>query len=404
MNEPSATSPHILLVDDEPDILDILSEVLTRDGYLVTTAQGGNPALLLINQSDFDLIITDLLMPGLDGFELMEAAKEARPDTPVILLTGQGTLHNAVRAIQLGAYDLVTKPVSDLSVFRIAIKRALEKRGLLLAQRAYLRRIEEQNRTLTLDLKAAQRIQLSMIRSDFREFDRLLDVSYRYLPAENVGGDFFDVQLLSPARIMFYIADVAGHGVPAAMVTVFAKQAVNRILAELGASVSNKGSLPGPRALLEALSGELTGRGIEHEGIPSYLTIFLGILDFGSRRLTYSNGGHWPAPRLQRVCGTMERLELAGSPIGLVDAPEFEEAEVSLEKGDRLFMCTDGVTGTANSRKLQFGEQRLDGFLVRHSSADNETAADRMVNEVEEFRGGSVQADDVSLLIISLKN
>ena len=234
----------ILLVDDEPFIVQTIGLYLEDEGFKVTMADGGAKALDLLERLDFDLIVTDLSMPVVDGFQVMTAAKKLKPDTQIIILTGQGTLDNAVKAIQYGAYDFVTKPVEDLTVFLISINRALEKRNMLLAQREYLSQIERQNRILWEDMEAARRIQLCMIQRDYGPVSDFLDIYARYLPAKHLGGDFYDAFFLTPGYVAFYIADVAGHGVSAAMVTAFARQAVIKVAEKISAQSKKKDAQP----------------------------------------------------------------------------------------------------------------------------------------------------------------
>ncbi|MBF0530141.1 MAG: response regulator, partial [Deltaproteobacteria bacterium] len=259
----------ILIVDDDPVILEIIEVFLQEEGYAVISAAGGAQALGLINEVDFDLIITDLSMPEINGFKVMAAAGVIQAETPVITFTGQGTLDNAIQAIKLGAYDFVTKPIKNLSVFLVTIRRALEKKRLLKKQRAYVEQIERQNRALLQDLSAARYIQACMIDHDFGLARRHLDIVTRYLPAETVGGDFYDVFFLPPHFIAFYVADVSGHGVTAAMVTAFAKQALIKITEK--AAEPGRADSPDPKEILTRFNQELIAQGFKRDGVPIYL-------------------------------------------------------------------------------------------------------------------------------------
>lgn len=145
----------ILVVDDEPAIREIIREALTRYGYQVRTAEDGIKALELIEQHEFDVIVTDLSMPNLDGFGLMKRALIIQPMTAVIVLSGQGTFENAIEAVHRGAYDFVPKPVRDFEAFRITIDRGLEHKGLLVKNLNYQRHLEARVEEQTQQIKNA---------------------------------------------------------------------------------------------------------------------------------------------------------------------------------------------------------------------------------------------------------
>ena len=132
----------ILVIDDEPAIRETIKEFLVDEGFEVQLAANGVDALNIIKKIEFDLIITDLSMPGMDGFTLIKHTKPIQPLTPVIVLTGQGTAENAINALQIGAYDFVTKPIRDLRDLKFCVERGIEKKSLLTTQQRYQRNLE----------------------------------------------------------------------------------------------------------------------------------------------------------------------------------------------------------------------------------------------------------------------
>ncbi|MEW5724433.1 MAG: SpoIIE family protein phosphatase [Thermodesulfobacteriota bacterium] len=392
--------PAILVVDDDPLLLEFIQALLEEEGFRVTASEGGVEALDLIQTVDWDLVLTDLRMPVVDGFEIIKTVNQKRPHTPVVILTGEETVDNAVQAIHSGAYDFITKSLlGNPSLLSAAVGRGLEKRALLQSQRRHLFRIENQNRILLEDLRAARHIQRSMIDRDFSRFAPRLKVTCRYFPADHVGGDFFDVVSLGSDRVLFYMADVAGHGVSAAMVTVFARQVMRKLAAAAGRTAGNQ--VPRPQDFFWALNREVTGQGFEWEGVPLYLTVFLGVLDLGRKVLHYSNAGHRPSPRHFRRDGSIAPLDLDGSAIGLVEAPEFEEGWREIRPGERVFLCTDGLSRTAGEEGDIFGEERLDRLLARHAGDDDEALAETIISAVIAHRQARPQEDDVSVMLVS---
>ena len=156
--EEAQTYNRILVVDDEPAIREVIQEYLSLEGYLVQTAGDGLEALNILNTREFDLIITDLSMPNLDVFELMQKALSIQPLTTIIVLSGQGTFENAIEAVHRGAYDFVAKPIHDFKTFKITIDRGLEHKSLLVNKRNYQRNLETMVEAQTRELARANRL------------------------------------------------------------------------------------------------------------------------------------------------------------------------------------------------------------------------------------------------------
>ena len=119
----------ILVADDEKNIREGLAEALEMDGHEIECAADGNEAWKRFQKGDIDLVVTDLKMPGLSGEELLEKIMAESPGHPVIILTGHGTVETAVKAMHLGAWDILTKPV-NLDYLSLLVKQALDNREL----------------------------------------------------------------------------------------------------------------------------------------------------------------------------------------------------------------------------------------------------------------------------------
>jgi DNA-binding NtrC family response regulator len=120
--------PSILVADDKENMLKLLTRIL-GDAYRVTTAEDGGRALSLIQAQRFDVVVTDIRMPGADGFEVLKAVKQHAPDTEVILMTAHASIPKAVEAIREGAYDYLSKPF-DPDEVGLVVARALERKRL----------------------------------------------------------------------------------------------------------------------------------------------------------------------------------------------------------------------------------------------------------------------------------
>jgi two-component system response regulator HydG len=119
----------VLVVDDEQETCDLLEMALVRHGFKVTTSTSAQRALELVGTQDFDVVLTDLLMPDMSGLDLCERVLGTRPNMPVVMITGQGSLETAIGAIRVGAYDFITKPVDPKLLF-LSVTRAIQHRHL----------------------------------------------------------------------------------------------------------------------------------------------------------------------------------------------------------------------------------------------------------------------------------
>jgi sigma-B regulation protein RsbU (phosphoserine phosphatase) len=412
-NHSVSPQPHVLLVDDEKMVVDMLTQVLPTMGFRVTAADSAREALALLSRdsAQFDVLVTDLRMPGMDGLALIRRANAVDPDLPKIILTGYGTLEEVVEALRLGAHDFLTKPVTERHRLTTALIRAADLRRLrrenvrqreaierktselqatvseLSAANATIRRHAEQ---LVQDLATAARIQRHLLpsklpaRSGFR-------FTARFEPSERVSGDYYQVITLDPGHLLTVMADVSGHGVSAAMLTVFLSQSIESALAELGPGA---GSQPGQ--LLAWLNRHLSGL---HDEQIMFITMACGHLDLVSGWLTLASAGH-ELPLLRRaVTGRVEPIEVGGVGLGLLPDPAYDEVLVDLAPGDRLLLYTDGLTEAMSPEGELFGDELLAKTLAE-GPQDLEAAADLILSEVHRHTGRSQPEDDICLLLV----
>ncbi len=135
----------ILIVEDDPNVGESLRHLFEKKGYDILLASNGKEALNLFRQEVVDLVITDVVMPKMDGIELLEALKELRPETEVIVISAQGTIEKAVQAMKLGAFDFIEKPINPRMI-SVLVERALEKQTLILQNRDLRSRLEDKFR------------------------------------------------------------------------------------------------------------------------------------------------------------------------------------------------------------------------------------------------------------------
>ncbi|MBD3290990.1 response regulator, partial [candidate division KSB1 bacterium] len=213
----------ILVVDDDKNILLFLREILARMGHELTTADNGAKALEILEEKGFDLIVSDLQMPWVDGISVLKASKKKDPDTEVLILTGYGSIKSAVRAMKAGAFEYLSKPV-DVDELRIKVNQALEHRDMKIEIERQKQELTEFNEMIARDLKLAEQVQDSLVPQPFE--NHRIGVGVKYMPMIGVGGDYADIYFDGLRTVYLTIVDVTGHGITAALL-------VNRVCNEV---------------------------------------------------------------------------------------------------------------------------------------------------------------------------
>ncbi len=394
----------VLIVDDESMTRRVLVRALGRKAnYEILEAADGVEAQEVLRTTKVDIVITDVRMPRLDGLGLLEWARDNCPGPAWLILSGVETFDVAVKALQLGAFDFVTKPLVSMEALETSVRNALTQKRLE-AEREQLRReleasnaalrlhvteleqayglLREQAETIEQDLRRAERIQRALLpRSVPRMSGLSLEALYR--PSHIVGGDSYDIQRLDDDHVAVYVADSAGHGVSAAMLSVLLKQRI----------MPHSGRVPRPPAeVLTALNRDLSP---ECSASGLFVTAAYVLLDLTQRTALVASAGHPPVLHV-RAGGDWTTLERTGPALGLTREAVYDERHVDLRASDRLFIYTDGLAcgrpdggslDTRLAKALSERQDRSDGML--HGLLD--TLA-------REGSGGYV--DDVTMLLV----
>ncbi len=356
-NENRARGATLLVVDDDPMVRKILTRGLARlDPAEVLEVDDGMAAQEVLKTKQVDVVVTDLLMPHMSGLELMKWAQEHCPEPLWIVLSGLETFDAAVDALQLGAFDYLAKP-PEVQRVRVAVRNALdqlelvrerkrlyatlEQRNTQLAEKVdqleqVCRLLEEQAGVIQADLDRAEVIQRALLPQEPPALDGwCMETLYR--PGSSVGGDFYDVIVLNREHLGLVVADVSGHGVAAAMLSVLFKLRLsffdhdNRLLtpSEVLANLN--------RRLLETVSAPGT-----------FITAAYVLLNRQSGELKMASAGHPPCIRAT-ADGSYQLLQRTGPALGLDAGSTYAETGCQLDAGDRLLLYTDGVLGVAAS-------------------------------------------------------
>lgn len=336
--------PKILTIDDEQVLRKTLVAYLEDSDFEVLEAKNGRHGLEVARQHQPDLILCDLIMPEMDGIEFLEIITREAPETPVLIVSAMTHINDAINTLKLGAWDYITKPIQDLAVLEHAIRQALERAELLRNNRRYHeelkttnRRLEESLARLRADEEAGRRLQFQLLPEDHKRYGEF-QFSRHLLTSLYLSGDFVDYFFIDKQHLGFYIADVSGHGVPSAFVTVLLKSYMSRYL-ELYRQHKNEGIL-NPDKILKRLNHNILSGGLD-----KYLTMFFGIINTEQNRLYYANGGQFPQPLLfdgQQV----QLIGNKGLPVGLFDFAEYQTESLELPPQFTMTLISDGILET----------------------------------------------------------
>ncbi len=306
---------NLLVVDDNELNRDMLSRRLSRKKHRVQTAEDGYQALAMIEKQSFDVILLDIMMPGISGIEVLKTLRKSHSATelPIIMATAQSEDEDIVEALKLGANDYVTKPLN----FPVVLARVATQLALKASQDA----LKLAHDRMKQDLKAAANVQNKLLPHDVPESDAMR-VAWKYHPCDELAGDFLNVFRVNEQEIAFYIVDVMGHGVPAALYAFSVSLHLSHlagpgsIVFESGAST--KAAAPGD--VLSRLNKQFPS--MLQDG--RFFTLIYGVLNTDTHRFRCANAGH-PCPLLVTPEQHIREIDISGNPIGLLEKPEFDE-------------------------------------------------------------------------------
>ncbi|MGA2141260.1 MAG: SpoIIE family protein phosphatase [Brevinematales bacterium] len=386
----------ILLVDDSPVIRSMIEKILREEGYRnIDMASDGLDAKGILSRKSYRMVISDYEMPNMDGGELLNFIKSAYPDILVIMLSGQEQRQTVVKLMR-NADNYIVKDRIDIIKADIvkAVSQAFERQKLLKENKELLEKLTERDNMIRKELNHA----LYLLRSiyeveipgspafDIRVFNRL---------SNTIGGDYYIVKRLNN-KIGIMLADISGHGIPAAMLVFALRDVVENIISEC----------PQTSIVIDLLDSRL--KKVFPESI--FATVSYITLDDDSREIVYTNEFQNPI-LYQNDKGELKELNNGKVKLlGLYDREDFKgkldfnfaEDTVKLNKGERLFMFTDGITEAKNSGHEEFGMERLADSIRRNTLCSLEECLQNIFNEVREFNSGDL-ADDITIIGIEMK-
>jgi len=396
----------VLIVDDSAAQRRVLMLSLKRSGYQVTEVNSGDAALALCRVSDFDIVLSDWMMPGMSGLEFCRAFRALPRDGYgyFVLLTSKSEKAEIAGGLDAGADDFLSKPVSpgELRARLRAGERVLGMQAELVAKNRLvgttLDKLQKVYDSLDRDLREARKLQQTLVRERRRDFGRG-EVTTLLRPSGHVGGDLVGFFQITPSRIGLYSIDVSGHGVASAMMTARLAGLLTGSTPETNVALKKDAS--GLSSVLppEQVAARLNQMMFEDIQADQYFTLAYAEVDLLTGKCDLVQAGH-PYPAILRDGGRVDYLGAGGLPIGLIFDAAYERTEAQLFAGDRLFLVSDGVTECPSSAGEELGEEGLTRILQRNQKAQNGALLDAVVHDLSLYFGAEDFPDDVSATLL----
>ncbi len=379
----------ILIVDDEPDLEHLIRQKFRKEirqnEFEFCSAFNGLQALeMLEKDNSIDLVLTDINMPQMGGLALLKKICEMRNSIlKAVVISAYGDMENIRTAMNRGAFDFVTKPI-NLEDLEITIRKGLQEIANL------KNALEDRNSFVAVqqELDIARSIQLSILPQADNPFpdQKEFDISARIIPAKEVGGDFYDFFMIDRHHLGFCIGDVSGKGIPAAILMAVCKTALKSIAVN---------GLP----VNECFHG-VNNTLVQESPLNIFVTAFYGVLNIQTGELEYCNAGHNPTYHVD-ASGEVKPLPSAdGIPLGFKKDFQYGMQTISLQKGDTLFLHTDGVDEAMDKDENEFSEDRIKATLKSYAGVDLSELNQSVLGKVQEFTGGIPQSDDITVLAL----
>jgi serine phosphatase RsbU (regulator of sigma subunit) len=392
----------ILIVDDLTVNVRLLEGMLRVAGYTcVESTTDPREVCELHRRNRYGLILLDLQMPGMDGFQVMEGLKEIEKDgyLPVLVITAQPD--HKLRALEAGAKDFVAKPF-DLAELRARVHNILEVRLLHLESKNYSKALEETVRELEAsrevirlknldeqernerELALAQETQESLLPRFLPQFENFRIRAYNS-PTRYVGGDFYDFLQLGSGEWMGVLADVSGKGISAALLSSMA----------LGALGMGFRSGTPPPEVLQRVNQLICERSLPYQ----FVTLFLFTLNPRGMG-EFVSAGHNPAYLFRSATGKIEKLFSDAHFLGMFDSASYPPRTFRLDKGDMLVVYSDGLPDAQNPREEMFGEDRLLKLIRQEAPCGSQALEQKLLKAIAEFTRGTPQTDDITFVVV----
>lgn len=377
--------PVVLAVDDTPENLDVVKGILGAD-YRIKAATNGEAALRIVDKQLPDIILLDIMMPGMSGLEVCKRLK-ADPhtaDIPIIFLTAKDQTEDETEGFELGAADYILKPVNP-PILKARVKTHLALKQSMDALQETSEALARAKERMEMELNVGRELQKSMLPSVVPARPEV--ALYASMEAaREVGGDFYDYYMLSENELCFCVADVSGKGVPAALFMAMSKMLIK----------SRAPDDKAPAKIISRINAELS---VDNEEC-MFVTVFFAVLNLLTGEVQYTNAGHNP-PIIRKASGQIEVIADRHGPVaGIMPGEDYGQSALTMAPGDVLLVFTDGVTEAMDIEGRLYGDDHLEDVVLAMPDCSAQTIVQRVAASVDEFARGAEQADDITMIAV----
>lgn len=382
----------VLTIEDEATVRRSIASYLEDSGYEMIEAENGRAGLEALSGSEPDVVLCDLRMPEMDGLEVLKKVAEDHPEKPFIVVSGTGDMGDAIQALKLGAWDYIRKPIEDMAELEHSIEKALERARLLRENRESREHLEATNRKLRRSLQqleedeqAARQIQIELLPPPELTHPPYA-FSHHMRTSAVLSGDFLDYFQVDDKHWCFFIADVSGHGVSSAFITVLVKSTMNYLREQYRAGEND--AIVHPDKVLKLINAD-----IAQQGFNKYLTIFYAVTHEDAGTMTFSNGGHFPFPVLVDEQGA-NYIQNKNLPVGLFEEADYPTRTIALPERFALALFSDGVLEILPHQELKEKEEALLSIVGGLDATVERLTASLGLDAIE------APVDDITLMLV----
>ena len=396
MGDVNYKNARVLVVDDNEMNRDILARRLTRIGLNVDTAEDGNSGLDKILTGEYNLIMLDIMMPDIDGIEVLKRTREffSKTELPVIMATAKDEGTDLAEALSLGANDYVTKPL-DFQVVRARVDNVL----------GYTQAANEltvANERMKRDLEAAARVQQSLLPDEHVDVEGA-EFMWHYRPCDELAGDGLNLFKCDDEHVAMYVMDVSGHGVAAALLSVSVTHHLSQLIGS--SDESAQCDMTGENVVSPAWLASNLNTLFPMQSVGGhYFTFVYGVLNVKTRKFCFVSAGS-PGPLVVHADATSEVHDVPAVPIGMFPESEYVDTVIQLQQGDRLYLHSDGLYEERHPEtREEFGRTRMQQALCAAAGTPFIVSLDNLLQSVIDWHGSEALSDDVAVMAVSVKD
>jgi sigma-B regulation protein RsbU (phosphoserine phosphatase) len=390
----------VLVVEDSATERFRIAILLEKLGYEVIQTENGQEALEWLNGNRVAIVLSDWGMPVMTGLELCRRVRqEGLGDPYFILVTGHDTTSDLVAGMEAGADDFIAKPFNqeELRVRLIAAQRMMKMRQSLMEQnlelQEYIEREAKSVEQTKQDLAMASEMLVDLLPKNVA-LTPSVNIAGVFKPAAEIGGDFYNYFKLDETHIGFYLLDVAGHGIPSALLSFMLARTISPTPG-IESILFDQEGVRSPSSVVT----ELNNRFVSHTSSGQYFTIIYGVINIASGNGTICQAAH-PHPFIISADGTIEELGGGGLPVGILPDSDYEDTYFQIPPGGRLVIFSDGITECESPENKPFGTERFINLMAARRLEPLQRMTDLAFEEVLEWQASGEQSDDMTFITL----